>query len=155
MVTAAGSRQRNRRRGSIPDPSTIWWLRTGRASNQRWRRGCETTIGRVMADLTTDSTDPRLGHGTDEGPTPQNDAYLILSKEERAKGFVRPVRRSYIHARGTAGLRACGVLTKMSTDLAETYARNPIFYGATYCVGCQRHLPVAQFDWEDGNVVGS
>jgi len=108
-----------------------------------------------MADLTTDWTDPRLGHGTDEGPTPQNEAYLILSKEERAKGFRRPVRRSYIHLRGTAELRACGVMTKMSTDLAETYARNPIFYGATYCVGCQRHLPVDQFDWEDGNVVGS
>lgn len=50
-----------------------------------------------MADLTTDPNDPRLGHGTDSGPAPQNQAYLILSEEERAKGFVRPVRRTYKH----------------------------------------------------------
>jgi hypothetical protein len=40
--------------------------------------------------------------------------------------------------------------------LAQTYARNPKFYGATYCVGCQKHLPVGEFVWDsDGEVVGS
>lgn len=50
-----------------------------------------------MSELVTDPKDPRLGHGTDPAPTKQNAAYLILSEEERAKGFVRPVRRSYAH----------------------------------------------------------
>ena len=30
-------------------------------------------------------------------PDGQQKTYLVLSEEERAKGFVRPVRRSYIH----------------------------------------------------------
>lgn len=101
-----------------------------------------------MAELTTDPTDPRLGHGSDLEPGPQNDVYLILSAEERAKGFVRPVRRTYVHT-------VCGVATTMSQPLAETYARDPKFYGATYCVGCQMHKPVGEFHWDDGMVVGS
>ncbi len=52
--------------------------------------------------LTTDPTDPRLGHGVDEEPTGQHEAYLVLSEEERAKGFVRPVRLSYRHV-GASG----------------------------------------------------
>jgi hypothetical protein len=44
----------------------------------------------------------------------------------------------------------------MGLVLCETYARDPKFYGATYCVGCQMHRPVAEFVWdEDGEVVGS
>jgi len=46
---------------------------------------------------TTDQKDPRLGHGADNEPRAQNAAYLVLSEEERAKGFVRPVRSSYEH----------------------------------------------------------
>lgn len=104
-----------------------------------------------MADLTSDPTDPRLTHGVDDGPVPQADAYLVLSEEERAKGFVRPVRTTYVHVRG----EACGRATTMSLPLAETYAREPGFYGATYCVGCRMHCPVAEFDWDDGTAVGS
>lgn len=52
--------------------------------------------------LTTDPKDPRLGRGIDSKPVRQNDAYLVLSEQERAKGFVRPVRRSYRHV-GIAG----------------------------------------------------
>lgn len=49
--------------------------------------------------LTTDPNDPRLKRGSaDDKPVPQNEVYLVLSEEERAKGFIRPVRRSYIHA---------------------------------------------------------
>lgn len=52
--------------------------------------------------------------------------------------------------------RACGAETKMGVELSETYARNPKFYGATYCVGCQMHRPVQEFVWTaDGTVVGS
>lgn len=111
--------------------------------------------------LTSDPNDPRLGHGVDDEPRGMNEAYLVLSEEERAKGFVRPLRRSYIHV-GLGGTeanrtgRGCGVETRMGLALCETYARQPDFYGATYCVGCSMHLPVAEFVWaEDGQVVGS
>lgn len=106
-----------------------------------------------MAELVTNPDDPRLTHGVDEQPGPQAEAYLVLSEEERAKGFVRPVRRTYIHTGGTA---PCGSTTTMSVVLAETYARRPTFYGATYCCACQMHLGVSEFVWDgDGSPVGS
>lgn len=97
--------------------------------------------------LTTDPSDPRLGRGVDESPVPQHEVYLVLSDEERAQGFVRPVRTSYIHDK-------CGAVTTMNRAIAETYARNPRFYGATYCVRCSAHLPVGEhgeFTWDDGS----
>lgn len=94
--------------------------------------------------LTDDPNDPRLTHGVDEQPVAQAEAYLVLSAEERAKGFARPVRRSYVHT-------TCGTVTTMGQAIAETYARDPGFYGATYCVGCRKHLPVG----EDGEFVWS
>lgn len=72
----------------------------------------------------------------------QQQDYVVLSDEERAKGFVRPVRNKYIH-------KKCLVETRMSHEIAETYARNPKFYGATFCVSCKTHLPVDQFLWSD------
>jgi hypothetical protein len=104
-----------------------------------------------MGRLTDDPSDPGLTHGVDlEGArVPQAEAYLILSEEERSRGFVRPVRRSYRHA-------VCGSATTMSQALAETYARDPSFYGATYCTSCERHAPVSEFHWDGTDeVVGS
>jgi hypothetical protein len=102
-----------------------------------------------MAELTTDPNDSRLGHGSDNHPAPQNEVYLILSEEERAKGFVRPYRNKYVHT-------VCGAETVMSRAISETYARDPKFYGATYCTKCQMHKPVVEFVWSsDGEVVGS
>jgi hypothetical protein len=124
----------------------------------------------------------------------QQQDYVVLTPEERAKGFVRPVRRSYRHV-GLLGpqypLRdltdeekerysrfgyikfeeypeteapetgrywtqaqfdkignGCGAMTTMSRDIAETYARDPKFYGGTFCCGCGKHLPVDEFVWE-------
>ncbi len=151
--------------------------------------------------VTTDPNDSRLGWGSDTQPGAQKEAYLVLSDEERAKGFVRPVRVSYQHvgARPKYQLRdltdeekeqyapygyvmkevypesespltgkywtqaeldkmnkGCGTVTTMNQAIAETYARDPHFYGATYCVACQMHLPVHEFVWtSDGTVVGS
>jgi hypothetical protein len=93
---------------------------------------------------TTDPKDPRLHRGIDRQVTNQHEVYLVLSVEERAKGYVRPVRRSYRHSGGAS---ACRTVTTMSAPLAETYARDPSFYGATYCCGCQKHLPVGDFTW--------
>jgi len=100
---------------------------------------------------TTDRNDPGLGYGSDDEPVPQNESYLILSKEERAEGFVRPVRTTYKHL-------TCGSTTTMSQAIAETYAREPSFYGATYCVKCSMHKPVGEngeFVWMDGSKVGT
>lgn len=158
--------------------------------------------------LTTDPSHPKLNRNrNDDNPGPQNEVYLVLSEEERAKGFVRPVRRSYKHQGGlfdkgmemldepnvdngktyvaiatvilnedgtrkggryitqeeldqhnrTDGyIGGCGTITTMGLALSETYARQPNFYGATYCCRCQTHLPVGEFRWDkDGEVVGS
>lgn len=96
--------------------------------------------------ITTDENHPDLNQPKENG---QNKAYLVLSDEEKAKGFIRPLRTKYIHTK-------CGVETKMHTSIAETYAREPRFYGATFCVKCKTHYPVSQFTWSDGTgVVGS
>ena len=99
---------------------------------------------------TNDPRDPRLGRGVDHEPIDQHDVYLVLSEDERAKGFVRPFRRSYRHQDPE-----CGAVTTMGVPIAETYARQPSFYGATYCCACRMHRPVGahgEFTWmtEDG-----
>lgn len=100
--------------------------------------------------LTDNPNDPRIKRGgPDQTPVPQNEVYLVLSEEERSKGWVRPYRDSYKHL-------TCGTITTMGRALSETYAKNPKFYGATYCVRCQMHKAVGEFVWtKDGEVVGS
>jgi len=91
--------------------------------------------------ITSDRNDPGLRN---VGPDGMQETYLVLSEEERAKGFVRPVRTKYMHLK-------CGAVTTMGTALAETYARDPKFYGATYCVACRQHFPVGadgEFVWD-------
>lgn len=144
--------------------------------------------------ITTDRNDPGL---RETDATGMQKSYLVLSEEERARGFIRPVRRTYTHTgqRPTHPLRdltddehtrldqygyvafeaypesdssitgrfwtqaqlsgGCGTATTMGQALAETYARQPDFYGATWCCGCRTHLPVAEFVWDDGSPVGS
>lgn len=145
--------------------------------------------------ITTNPNEPGLKQGVDNEPVPQSDVYLVLSEEERAKGFMRPLRTKYMHL-GPPGPknalrvltdeekaryaeygyvrfeeyppsdssvtgrfwtqqqldqanRVCGTITTMGTAIAETYARNPKFYGSTYCVSCQMHRPVEEFVWID------
>jgi hypothetical protein len=107
-----------------------------------------------MAELTNDRNDPRLN---DQPATGQQSVYLVLSAEDRARGYTRPLRRAYRHV---GGLQGCRTVTTMGLALCETYAVNPKFYGATFCVACNRHLPVSEFVWiehdgKDGDVVGS
>jgi hypothetical protein len=77
--------------------------------------------------------------------------YLIAPEGER-KNLVRPVCLSYVH-------RTCGTVTTMARELAETYAANPSFYGATFCAGCRAHFRVGaigRFVWtSDGTLVGT
>jgi hypothetical protein len=99
--------------------------------------------------ITSDPNDPDLKKIDSQG---MQESYLVLSAEERAKGFVRPVRRTYIHER-------CGGATSMGQAIAETYARDPKFYGGTFCSHCGTHFPVGEngeFVWDgDGTKVGS
>ena len=85
-------------------------------------------------------------------PNGQQNGYVVLAEEERAKGYVRPVRRSYKHLR-------CGDVTTMGQTIAETYARDPGFYSGTFCCNCRAHFPVGEtgeFVWlGDGSKVGT
>jgi hypothetical protein len=77
----------------------------------------------------------------------QQRGYVVLSDEERAKGFLRPVRSSYVHEK-------CGAVTRMGQTIAETYARDPFFYSGTFCATCRAHFPVGEhgeFVWDDGS----
>ena len=111
---------------------------------------------RLHRSATTDGKPPRVGFEDAPAPAPvradgQHEAYWVLPEAERAKGFVRPVRRTYVHEK-------CGVATTMGQALAETYARDPHFYGSTFCVGCGSHFPVGEsgeFTWDDGSKVGT
>ena len=100
----------------------------------------------TLADGTQVYPDHRniIPAGTRKG---QQEGYVVLAEEERAKGFVRPVRRSYVHEK-------CGVVTRMGQTLAETYARDPHFYSGTFCCGCRSHFPVGEdgeFIWDGTN----
>lgn len=101
---------------------------------------------------TNDPNDPGLREILPGG---QQRNYLVLSDVERAKGFVRPVRRTYKHL-------ACGTATTMGQAIAETYARDPKFYGGTFCCHCAKHFLLTNpdgspaFAWDpDGSPVGS
>lgn len=92
----------------------------------------------------TTSGEPWTEESRNLKPDGQQKDYVVLCEEERRKGFVRPVRRSYVHTR-------CGTVTTMGLALAETYARDPNFYGATFCAGCGAHFRVGEdgeFTWD-------
>ncbi len=93
--------------------------------------------------LTTDPKHPGLKHGSDDTPVAQQAVYLVLSDDEIAKGYVKPYRTGYTH-------KTCGGITTMGHRLSATYARNPWFYGSTYCVKCAMHRRLSEFTWEDG-----
>lgn len=84
---------------------------------------------------------------TDEKlPDGQNADHYVLCPEDRAKGYVEPLRVDYIHEK-------CGVVTTMPRACAETYAALPEYYGSTFCCGCGAYFPVGaggEFVWNDG-----
>ena len=97
------------------------------------------------ATTLTDGSPVTEDHRELEPSTGQQKGYVVLSDEERAKGFVRPVRNSYKHL-------TCGTVTTMGQALAETYARDPSFYSGTFCANCRSHFPVGEdgeFVWTD------
>jgi hypothetical protein len=101
---------------------------------------------------------PQDGHWDGPAPAPiekstkQHADHWVLPPEDRAKGFVRPLRASYKHEK-------CGTVTNMPKPIAETYARQPGYYGSTFCACCACYLPVGlngEFVWlDDGKKVGA
>jgi len=57
--------------------------------------------------------------------------------------FVQEPRETYIH-------EDCGTATTMTGDLPESVARDPTYYGKTFCAGCGKHVPVEEVEWKDG-----
>ena len=142
------------------------------------------------AKTLTDGSPVTPDHADIDPATGLQKGYVVLSAEERAKGFVAPVRRTYLHAglRPTGKTRpltpdeqkryadmdyvlyeeyadkdssaagrfwtqaqlnsGCHHTTTMNLALAETYARDPKFYGATFCSVCKNHYPVDEFVWQ-------
>lgn len=93
----------------------------------------------------TDGSPVTPDHREIDAASGMQKGYVVLSAEERAKGFVRPVRDSYRHL-------VCGTVTTMGRALAETYARDPAFYGGTFCAICRAHFPVGEngeFVWKN------
>lgn len=58
--------------------------------------------------------------------------------------FVQEVRYTYVHDVNAGG---CGEITTMSDELAESVARDPTYYGRTFCCGCNDHVPVDEVVW--------
>ncbi len=90
---------------------------------------------------TTNGESPAKVRAEQTEETGQHKGYLILCDAERNKGFVKPYRDRYKHQK-------CGTTTTMGRKIAETYARDPYFYGATFCVTCNVHRPLTEFTWE-------
>jgi hypothetical protein len=156
-------------------------------------------VEKLAISITTSGQPPAPGLENAGAPAPvdpntgQHTAYWVLSEAERAKGLVRPVRRSYRHVgtrpkyptrdltdeelqrnagcsyvkfeeypKGESSLvgrywtaaqldSGCGTMTTMSRAIAETYARDPKYYGSTFCCECRGHFPVGErgeFVWE-------
>lgn len=97
----------------------------------------------------TDGSEVTPDHREIDDKTGMQKGYVVLCPEERAKGYVRPLRRSYVHNK-------CGSVTTIGLSIAETYARNPKFYNGTFCCGCGGHFPLSEFVWEGTDeIVGS
>lgn len=97
----------------------------------------------------SDGSPETANHREINPATGQQRGYVVLSPEERAKGFVRPLRRTYKHV-------PCGTVTTMGLSIAETYARDPTFYSGTFCTGCRTHHPLSEFVWDGTDeVLGS
>jgi hypothetical protein len=101
------------------------------------------------------TTDPEEARNSPIQANGEQEKYVVLSDEERAKGFTRPLRYRYVHVGPPGGSGpdgvGCGIVTTMNQAIAETYARDPHFYGGTYCAGCRTHLPVGEqgeFVWD-------
>lgn len=66
--------------------------------------------------ITDDPKHPGINKKTESG---QDEAYLVLSEAERARGFIRPVRTRYIHK----GIRPKHNLRPLTEEESNRYAQ--------------------------------
>jgi hypothetical protein len=90
--------------------------------------------------MLTDGSPVTTDHRTIQSSGMQK-GYVVLTDEERARGWVRPYRDTYTH-------KVCGTDTTMGRKIAETYARDPGFYNGTFCCACRTHRPLSEFVWK-------
>jgi len=117
----------------------------------RMSEASKIPVDRSAVQLTDGSPVPEDRSHVRITPTGMQAGYVVLSDEERTKGFVRPYRDAYKHDK-------CGSVTTMGRALSETYARDPYFYSGTFCATCKAHFPVGEdgeFTWLDGQRVGA
>ncbi len=69
----------------------------------------------VRSGLTTDHDDPGLKETYPDG---QQKVHVVLSEEERGRGYVRPVRRTYVHT----GCKPANPLRDLTAEEKVTYA---------------------------------
>jgi hypothetical protein len=113
-------------------------LKNQRRRNPYYRRNAGTLSGGPPEDEHWDDVAP----GGIDPATGRHRDYWVLPESERAKGFVRPLRREYTHI-------VCGGHTIMGLSIAETYARDPSYYQGTFCATCKKHYPNEEFVWKD------
>ena len=114
---------------------------------KRRQEAAKIPVDRSAQILTDGSPVPEDRSHTKLRADGQQEGYVVLSPEERSKGFVRPYRDAYRHLK-------CGKITTMSRSISETYARDPAFYSGTFCTTCGGHFPIGEageFVWYEMN----
>lgn len=109
---------------------------------QRYRAE-QLPVDRAAQQLVSGAPVPADRSHTEIKDNGQQRDYVVLSQDERSKGFVRPYRDAYRHLK-------CGSITTMGRSIAETYARDPDFYNGTFCTTCRGYFPVGEdgeFTW--------
>lgn len=66
-----------------------------------------------------------------------------------------PLTGRYWTAANLRHSQGCKGQTLIAREIAETFAKDPGFYSATYCSVCRKHRPLSEFAWEDGTTLGS
>lgn len=72
----------------------------------------------------------------------------VLTEKDFHSGYKRPYRNQYYHT-------TCRTVTTLNEETAKTFARNPRYYKYTYCAHCRDTYHVIEFQWLDGNIVGT
>jgi hypothetical protein len=111
------------------------FVRPVRSAYRHTGRGvCGARVGSGLGEITVCVLPP--GHDGDCGDVRRSITAEQLSRL-KATGF----------------LGGCGSVTYMGVAIAETYARDLHYYGATFCCHCNEHFPVGEqgeFCWLDG-----
>lgn len=128
---------------ALNEANTAVSLKRERLEDEKRKAAASIPVDRSAQQLVSGAPVPEDRSHTELKDNGQQRDYVVLSQDERSKGFVRPYRDAYRHQK-------CGAITTMSRPIAETYARDPFFYSGTFCTTCRAHFPVGEngeFTW--------